>query len=140
MTNRNEWNRKVIEEFHSNEGKVGGNFTGAPLLLLFTSGAKTGQRRINPLMYLPDNDRLVIFASKGGAPTNPDWFHNLVANPRVTVEVGAETFETEAVVVTGEERDRLYAKQAKLFPQFAQYARNTTRTIPVVALVRRSSE
>ncbi|MEE8442830.1 MAG: nitroreductase/quinone reductase family protein, partial [Dehalococcoidia bacterium] len=95
--------------------------------------------RTNPLMYLLDNDRLVVFASKGEAPTNPEWFHNLVANPRVVVEVGTETFEAEAVVVTGEERDRLYAKQAELFPQFAGYAQGTTRTIPVVALVRRSS-
>ena len=139
MTNWNEGNCTIIEEFRSSEGKVGGNFTGAPLLLLSTSGAKTGQGRINPLMYLLDNDRLVVFASKGGAPTNPDWFHNLVANPSVTVEVGTETFEAEAVVVTGEERDRLYTKQAELFSQFAEYARNTTRTIPVVALVRRSS-
>ena len=140
MTDLNELNRTVIDEFRSNEGKVGGNFTGAPLLLLSTYGAKTGLRRTNPLMYLLDNDRLVVFASKAGAPTNPEWFHNLVANPSVTVEVGTETFEAEAVVVIGEERDRLYAKQAELFPRFAEYAQNTTRTIPVVALVRRSSD
>ena len=139
MTTMNERNRKIIEEFRSNQGKVGGDFAGATLLLLSTSGAKTAQPRTNPLMYLPDGDRLIVFASKGGAPAHPDWFRNLVANPMVTVEVGTETFEAEAAVVTGEERDRLYARQAELRPQFAEYARNTSRTIPVVALTRRRS-
>ena len=137
MASMNDRNLRVIEEFRSNGGKVGGGFAGAPLLLLSTSGARTGQRRTNPLMYLRDGDRLVVFASKGGAPTNPDWYHNLVANPGVTVEVGTETFEAEAVVVIGEERDRLYSRQAELFPQFGEYAQRATRRIPVVALTPR---
>ncbi len=135
--NWNEWNRTVIAEFRSNGGKVGGNFAGAPLLLLSTTGTKTGQQRTTPLMYLADGDRFVGFASKGGAPTNPDWFRNLVADSNVSVEVGTETFKAEAVVVEGEERDRLYERQAKLYPQFAEYQRGTSRKIPVVALVRR---
>ena len=137
MTSRNERNLNVIGEFRSNGGKVGGTFAGAPLLLLSTKGAKTGKRRTNPLMYLPDGDGWAVFASKGGAPTNPDWFHNLVANPVVTLEVGAEIFEADADVVSGPERDRLYARQAELYPQFGEYQRKTTRKIPVVVLARR---
>lgn len=140
MPDRNEWNRQIIEEFHANGGKVGGPFEGAPLLLLTTTGARSGQRRTTPLMYLPDGDRLIIFASKAGAPTSPDWYHNLLAHPQATVEVGngsvIETFEVTATPVTGEERDRLYAKQAKLYPGFAEYQAKTTRVIPVVALER----
>jgi deazaflavin-dependent oxidoreductase (nitroreductase family) len=139
----NDWNRQIIEEFHANGGKVGGPFEGAPLLLLTTTGAKSGQRRTSPLMYLPDGDRFVIFASKAGAPTNPDWYHNLLAHPQATVEVGngssIETLEVTATSVTGEERDRLYAKQAKLYPGFAEYQAKTTRVIPVIALERRQS-
>ena len=137
MTNRNEQNLGVIEEFRSNGGKVGGNFTGAPLLLLSTRGAKTGQGRTNPLMYLSEGDRWVVFASKGGAPTHPDWYHNLAANPVVTLEIGTEVFEADAEVVTGQERDRLYAQQADLYPQFGEYQQRTTRKIPVVVLRRR---
>ena len=140
MTNtndRNERNRLLIEEFRNNEGKVSGSFAERPLLLLSTTGAKTGQQRINPLMYLPDGDRWLVFASKGGAPTSPDWFHNLVAHPIVTVEVGTEAFEADATVITGEERDRLYAQQAQLYPMFAEYEQRATRKIPVVALTRK---
>jgi deazaflavin-dependent oxidoreductase (nitroreductase family) len=133
-----DWNRQVIEEFRTNGGKVGGQFEGAPLLLLTTTGAKSGQRRTSPMMYLPDGDRMLVFASKGGAPTHPDWYHNLVAHQEATVEVGTETFDVTAVVLTGEERDRLYAKQAKLYPGFASYQARTTRQIPVVALKRRA--
>jgi deazaflavin-dependent oxidoreductase (nitroreductase family) len=140
MPDRNEWNRQIIEEFHANGGKVGGPFEGAPLLLLTTTGARSGQRRTAPLMYLPDGDRLLIFASKAGAPTHPDWYYNLLAHPQATVEVGngsvIETFEVTATLVTGEERDRLYAKQARLYPGFAEYQAKTTRLIPVVALER----
>ena len=128
MTNtndRNERNRLLIEEFGNNEGKVSGSFAERPLLLLSTTGAKTGQQRINPLMYLPDGDRWLVFASKGGAPTIPDWFHNLVAHPIVTVEVGTEAFEADATVITGEERDRLYAQQAQLYSMFAEYEQRT---------------
>jgi len=135
----NDWNRQLIEEFRANGGKVGGMWEGRPLLLLTTTGAKSGQRRTNPTMYLRDGDRLLVFASKGGAPTSPDWYHNLVAHPEVTVEVGNETYPAIATVITGEERDRLYAKQAQLYPQFGDYQEKTTRKIPVVALERRKS-
>ncbi len=136
MAEPNDWNRKIIEEFHANKGKVGGPFEGAPLLLLTTTGAKSGQQRTTPLVYMPDGDRMIIFASKAGAPTNPDWYHNLVAHPQVTVEVGTETLNVTAVVITGEERDRLYAKQAAINPGFAEYETKTTRKIPVIALER----
>lgn len=141
MTNINDWNRQIIEEFHKNAGKAGGPFEGRPLLLLTTTGAKSGKRRTNPLVYLPDGDRKIIFASKGGAPTNPDWYHNLVAHPEVTVEVGdgskTETFEATATVITGEERNQLYAKQVQAFSVFGDYQKNTSRVIPVIALERR---
>jgi len=130
-----EFNRGVIEEFRANDGKVGGPFEGAPVLLLTSVGAKSGERRTTPVMYLPDGERMVIFASLGGAPNNPAWYHNLVANPSATVEVGPGTVEVEAVVTSGEERDRLFDQQAALYPQFADYAQKTTRQIPVVALV-----
>ncbi len=136
MTEQNDWNRQVIEEFRNNQGRVGGMFEGAPLLLLHTVGAKSGKPRANPLMYLPDGDRWVVFASKGGAPTNPDWYHNLVANPQISIEVGTDTFEVTATVAQGEERDNLYSRQADLYPQFADYERKTTRKIPVVVLTR----
>ncbi len=138
MPDVNEFNRSVIEEFRANGGKVGGPFEGAPVLLLTTIGAKSGERRTTPVMYLPDADRMVVFASKAGAPTNPAWYHNLVADPRATVEVGTETVDVDAVVTEGQERERLYNRQADLYPQFGEYARKTTRQIPVVALQRRS--
>ena len=137
MADRNDWNRQTIEAFRANGGKVGGMWEGRPLLLLTTTGAKSGQRNTNPVMYLADGDRLLVFATKGGAPTNPDWYHNLIAHPEVTVEVGTETYEATATVLTGEERDRLYAKQAGLYPQFGEYQEKTTREIPVIALERR---
>jgi deazaflavin-dependent oxidoreductase (nitroreductase family) len=131
-----DWNTKVIEEFRANEGRVGGPFEGAPVLLLHTKGRRSGEERVNPMMYLPEGGRIFVFASKGGAPTNPDWYHNLVANPQVTVEVGAETYPARAEVITGEERDRIYAEQASRYSGFAEYQRNTSRVIPVVALDR----
>jgi deazaflavin-dependent oxidoreductase (nitroreductase family) len=134
MADRQDWNANIIEEFRANEGKVGGPFQGAPLLLLHTKGARSGEERINPVMYLADGDHLVVFASKGGAPTNPDWYHNLRANPDVEVEVGTRRFLTRARVPEGEERDRLYAEQSKRYPQFAKYQEGTDRTIPVVIL------
>ena len=137
MVDRQDWNRRTIEEFRANGGKVGGMWEGRPLLLLTTTGARSGQRRTNPVMYLSDGDRLLVFASKGGAPTNPDWYHNLLTHPQVTAEVGAETYEATATVLTGEERDRLYARQADMYPQFADYQARTTRKIPVIALERR---
>jgi len=132
----NDWNQSIIAEFRANAGKVGGPFAGGSLLLLTTTGAKTGRRLTSPVMYSSDGDRLLVFASKAGAPTHPDWYHNLIANPEVTVEQGTETFNARAVVVTGEERDRLYAEQATRSPQFAEYQTKTTRQIPVVALER----
>jgi deazaflavin-dependent oxidoreductase (nitroreductase family) len=138
MPDVNEFNRSIIEEFRANDGEVGGPFEGAPVLLLTTIGAKSGERRTTPVMYLPDDGRMVVFASKAGAPTNPAWYHNLVANPRATVEVGTETVDVDAVVTEGQERERLYNRQADLYPQFGEYARKTTRQIPVVALARRS--
>jgi deazaflavin-dependent oxidoreductase (nitroreductase family) len=136
MSDREDWNAGVIEEFRANDGKVGGMFEGAPLLLLHTTGAKSGQERINPLMYLPDGDRYVIFASKGGAPTHPHWFLNLKANPSVTLEVGAETFAAIATEVAGEERDALFERQATAYPQFAEYQKDNPRLIPVVVVER----
>jgi deazaflavin-dependent oxidoreductase (nitroreductase family) len=133
---RDDWNARIIAEFRENEGQVGGQFAGAPMLLLHTKGAKTGQERVNPMMYLADGDRYLVFASKGGAPTSPDWYHNLVAHPDVLVDLGTETFEAAAAVVTGAERDDLYARQAALYPGFAEYQAKTERVIPVVALVR----
>jgi deazaflavin-dependent oxidoreductase (nitroreductase family) len=132
----NDWNRSVIEEFRANRGQLGGAFAGGPMLLLTTTGARTGQKRVNPMMYLAEGDRLYVFASKGGAPANPDWYHNLVAHPQVTVELGDETFEATATPVTGTERDRIYAEQSRRYPMFAEYQQKTKRTIPVVELER----
>jgi deazaflavin-dependent oxidoreductase (nitroreductase family) len=132
----NDWNNKIIEEFHANGGKVGGPFERSTLLLLTTTGAKSGKQRTTPLAYLSDGDRYVIFASKAGQPTNPDWYHNLVAHPTVTIEVDTETFEARAKEITGEERDRLYAKQVERAPAFGEYQTKTTRLIPVIALER----
>ena len=137
MTAPNDWNSEIIKEFREHRGKVGGMFEGAPLLLLTTKGAKSGKTRVNPMMYLPNGDRMFVFASKGGAPTNPDWYHNLVADPEVAVEVGTETFPAKATVITCKERDDIYAKQAALYPGFAEYEKKTTRKIPVVALARK---
>lgn len=137
MAVRNDWNSQTIEAFRANGGKVGGVWEGRPLLLLTTTGAKSGQRHTSPMMYMQDGDRLLVFASKGGAPTNPDWYHNLLAHPEVTVEVGNETYNAIATPVTGEERDRIYAQWAGMYPQFGEYQKKTTRKIPVIALEHR---
>ena len=134
MAEADDWNKRIIEEFRANGGKVGGQFAGAPLLLLHTTGAKTGQARVNPMMYLADGDDHVVFASKAGAPTNPDWYHNLVANPRASIEVGDQTFNVVARVAEGETRERLWSRQKELYPGFADYEAKTTRQIPVVIL------
>ena len=134
----NNHNRQVIEEFRANEGKVGGPLEGVLLLLLTTTGAKSGKQRINPLAYHTDGERLVVIATKNGAPTHPDWYHNLVAHPDVSVEVGTESFEARATVVEGAERDELYAKRVAVMPIFAEYQAMTTRTIPVVVLTRKA--
>ena len=133
LDDRNARNAKVIEEFRSSQGRIAGRQN---MMLLTHTGAKSGKRRTNPLVYLPDNGRVVLFASKGGGPTNPDWYHNLVANPTVTVEGGAQTYAAPAVVVTGKERDELYAKQAQLVPVFGEYQLKTPRPIPVIVLER----
>jgi deazaflavin-dependent oxidoreductase (nitroreductase family) len=131
----NDFNTEIIEQFRANSGAMNsGPFKSAPLLLLGTTGAKSGQPRVNPLVYTRDGDRYVVIASKGGAPTNPDWFHNVVANPEVTLEVGPERFPARASIPQGDERKRLYAAQAALMPGFAEYQRKTTRQIPVVVL------
>jgi deazaflavin-dependent oxidoreductase (nitroreductase family) len=131
----NDFNKSIIEEFRANGGKVGGPFEGGTLLLLTTKGAKSGKPRISPLAYTTDGDRFVIIASKGGAPTNPDWYHNLLAHPTATVEVGTEQFEVKPTVVLEEpERSRLYGKMAAKMPGFVEYERKTTRKIPVVLL------
>jgi deazaflavin-dependent oxidoreductase (nitroreductase family) len=131
------FNRNLIEHFRANAGDIKeGVFKGAPILLLTTRGAKSGTTYISPLAYTRDGDRLVIIASKGGAPTHPGWFHNLVANPIVTVEVGPEKYQAKAIVAEGDERDRLFDAQAALMPNFAEYQRNTSRRIPVVILER----
>ena len=130
------FNQQIIEEFRANDGKVGGYFEGGTLLLLTTTGAKSGQPRLSPLAYTTDGDRFVIIASKGGAPTNPDWYYNLLAHPIVSIEVGQEHLQARATVVEEPERARLYAKMVEKMPGFAEYQRNTTRQIPVIALER----
>ena len=133
-----DWNAQIIEEFRANGGKVGGQFEGAPLLLLHTTGARSGAERVNPMMYLSDGGRMFVFASKAGHDSHPDWYHNLVKTPEVTVEVGTETFAATAIPLTEEERAAVYAKQAALYPGFAEYQAKTSRVIPVVELVRSS--
>ena len=136
--NFNDWNTQVIAEFRKNHGKVGGNFEGAPLLLLHSEGARTGKPRVNPMMYLKDGDRYLVFASKGGADTNPDWYHNVKSHPNAKIEVGEKTIDVRAEELKGAERDEIYAKQSKLYPNFAEYQQKTKRIIPVMALVPRS--
>ncbi len=131
-------NQKIIDEFRANGGKVGGYFVGRPLLLLHHRGAKTGIERVNPLAYQQVADAVAVFGSKGGAPTNPDWYYNVVANPEVEVEVGTERYPAVARVATGEERDRIYDAQKARFSNFADYEQSAgTRQIPVVVLERR---
>lgn len=136
MADRNDFNQNLIDEFRANGGKVGGMFADRPMMILTTTGAKSGQPRTIPLVYTTDGNRYVIIASKGGAPTNPDWYYNLLANPAATVEVGTETFPAQASVASGAERERLYAAQAELMPAFADYQKNTPREIPVIVLER----
>jgi deazaflavin-dependent oxidoreductase (nitroreductase family) len=137
MSRANDFNRRVIDEFRAKAGVVGGGFAGAPMVLLTTTGAKSGRERVNPVVALRDDDGLLyVFASKGGAPTNPDWYHNLLAHPEVQVEFGEDRFRATATPVTGAERERIYSEQASRLPAFADYQRKTERVIPVVALRR----
>lgn len=130
------FNAQVIEEFRANGGKVGGMFEGANIVLLTTTGAKSGNPTTSPVMFLPDGDRYVIIASNGGADTHPAWYHNLNANPSATAEIGTETFEVKSSEVAGAERDELYARMVAIAPGFAEYEAKTTRRIPVVTLTR----
>jgi deazaflavin-dependent oxidoreductase (nitroreductase family) len=129
-----DWNTAIIEEFRSNGGTVGGQFEGAPLLLLHTVGARSGQERVNPMMYRQIGDNYAVFASKAGAPTNPDWYHNLVANPAVTAEIGGDTVRMHARVADPDERETIWTAQKTEYPGFADYETKTTRQIPVVIL------
>ena len=131
----NDWNSKIIAEFRANDGKVGGNFAGAPILLLHTVGARSGQERINPMMYQDLEDgSLAVFASKAGAPSHPDWYYNLVAHPDVVAEVGTSSRRFHARTATNGERDKIWAKQKERYPGFAGYEAKTSRLIPVVIL------
>jgi deazaflavin-dependent oxidoreductase (nitroreductase family) len=137
----NDWNAKVIEEFRANDGKVGGNFEGAPMVLVHHTGRKSGNAHVSPMMYLAsedDADQIYVFASKAGAPTHPDWYYNLTAAGTTSVEVGTETYPVSVTEVTGDDRDTIYSEQAKRYPGFGEYAEKTAgiRTIPVLALKR----
>lgn len=139
MANRNDWNAKIIDEFRANEGRVGGPFEGAPMILIHHVGAKSGTDRVTPLVYFPETDgRMAIVASKAGAPTNPDWYHNLKANPKIDVEVGTETFPVVATELTGGDRDEIWPRLVARMPGFGEYQENTSRTIPVFVLTRES--
>jgi deazaflavin-dependent oxidoreductase (nitroreductase family) len=132
----NGWNERVIAEFRANGGKVGGMFEGASMILVHHFGAKSGTERVSPMVWFPDGDRILIIASKAGAPTNPDWYHNLKAHPRVTVEVGTETFPVVAEELPRAERDEKWAQITSVAPGFAEYQEKTTRVLPVLALSR----
>ena len=136
MSDQNTYNHQLIEEFRADRDRGGGAMKGRPLLLLTTTGAKSGQLRTKPMMYIPDGDRLLVIASNAGAPTHPDWYRNLVAHPEVTVEVGNETFKAIATVTEGLERQRLWSRVVELYPFFADHQAKTTRPIPVIVLRR----
>jgi deazaflavin-dependent oxidoreductase (nitroreductase family) len=141
MPAENDWNERTIAEFRSNQGRVGGHFLGAPIVLVHHRGRKTGREYVNPMMYLPDDndpDTIYVFASKAGAPTNPDWYHNLIAAGEGSVERGTNTYRVTVRELHGDERDRVYDEHARRYPGFADYARRTagTRTIPVLELTR----
>ena len=134
MSSANDYNQRVIEEFRANGGQVPSFGGSSPLLLLHHRGAKSGVERVNPVAYLEDGGRYVIFASKAGAPTNPDWYHNLKANPQASIEVGSDTLAVTASEATGQERERLFAAQVQKSPPFGEYQANTKRLIPVLTL------
>ncbi len=136
MSSPADWNQSIINEFRANGGKVGGMFEGRTLLILHTNGARSGQERVNPVAYTTDGERLVIFASKAGAPSHPAWYFNLVANPLVEIEVGTETYQARAEVASEPERTRLYAKMVSEMPGFAEYQQKTSRIIPVITLTK----
>ena len=135
-TDFDQMNRAVIDEFRTTGGRAGGMFANSPLILVHHRGARSGTQRIAPLVYLAADDRIFVFASKGGADENPAWYHNLLAHPETTVELGTETFPVVAQELRGHERDHYYAEQSAVQPQFADYQRKTERVIPVIELVR----
>ena len=135
-----DFNAQIIDEFRANQGRVGGMFEGTELLLLHHTGARSGKGRVNPLAYAGDGERYFVFASKAGAPTNPDWYYNLKAHPETTIEVGTETVDVVADEVTGEERDRIFQAQAERSPTFAEYEHKAGRVIPVIALTPVSAD
>lgn len=139
MADTEDLNARTIAEFRANHGKVGGNFAGAPLLLLHTVGARSGTPRVNPMMYLPDEGRYLVFASKAGSDRHPDWYHNLLAQPEARIEVGDEILTVRPVELHGAERDAHFAEQARRYPGFAAYQRRTDRVIPVIALTQADS-
>ena len=132
----NDWNKPIIEEFRANGGKVGGRWEGRDLLLLTTTGRRSGRSHTTPVAYAREGDRLLVFGSKGGAPKHPDWYRNLLADPHVRVEVGTERFDAVATPLVGEERDRAFAAQVERSPAFGDYQEKTDRVIPVIALAR----
>jgi deazaflavin-dependent oxidoreductase (nitroreductase family) len=136
MSELNDFNQQVIQEFRANHGKVGGQLANMPILLLTTTGAKSGRAITKPLVYTREGDRIVIIASFAGSPKNPPWYHNLVAHPEATVEIGSERFRVRATATSGEERQRLFNRQAEQMPIFAEYQQKTTRRIPVFVLAR----
>ena len=136
MSELNDFNQRVIGEFRMNQGKVGGQMEGMPLLLLKTTGAKTGRALTKPLAYTKDGDRIAVIASFAGSPRNPAWYNNLVANPTVMLEIGSQRFQAKAVITTGEERQRLFKTQAEIMPIFNDYQKKTHRQIPVVMFER----
>lgn len=143
MTNADDWNTKIIEEFRANAGQVGGDFAGAPLTLLHHVGRRSGKQSVTPVMYLPDerdSNTIYVFASKAGAPTHPAWYYNLTAAGTATIEIGTDTVQVNVEEVTGEERDRIYAEQVRRYPGFGEYEQKAAgiRTIPVLALHRSS--
>ncbi|WNG90094.1 nitroreductase family deazaflavin-dependent oxidoreductase [Mycobacterium sp. ITM-2016-00317] len=141
MSDNEDWNTKVINEFRANGGRVGGNFEGAPVVLVHHTGRKSGKQNVTPMMYLQDEQdpsTIYVFASKAGAPSNPAWYYNLTAAGRANIEIGTETHDVSVTEVTGEDRDRIYAEQARRYPGFGEYEEKTAgiRAIPVLALRR----
>lgn len=135
VTDEEDFNRRNIAEFRANHGRLGGQFEGAPVLLLHSTGKRSGEERVNPMMYMADGERYLVFASAAGRDQNPAWYWNLIANPDASIELGDDTIDVHAVELQGAERDAIYATQADRYPGFAEYQRKTTRTIPVLALI-----
>jgi len=137
MSDMDDFNQRIMDDFRANGGNVGGDFTGVPMVIVHHTGAKSGTVRHAPLCYLPNSDDVVIFASMGGAPNNPAWYHNLIANPETVIELGTETVPVRVREAKGAERDELFERQKKVMPPFAEYEAATTRVIPVLVLERR---